>query len=105
MFWPRSWGPRPTDPAQAEAVTRERMTAVPMLIPVFAHRYLPAAPWPSGSPVFSVYQTDVIFYGDDLADYVAHEYHLPEASLRDHLPPVRIPFWSDLAVGAESDDL
>ena len=27
------------------------------------------------SPVFSVYQTDVIVFGDNLLDYLAHEFN------------------------------
>jgi len=29
------------------------------------------------SPVFSVHQTDVIYYGGNLLDYVAHEFKVP----------------------------
>jgi hypothetical protein len=54
--------------------------------------------------VFSVYQTDVIYYGADLGAYVAHEFRLgDEVSAKP--PGVRIPFWSDLAEGAEDVDL
>lgn len=103
-FWPRSWGPRPPDDGEAEALARTRMAAVPVLVPVYGHRYLPAAPAPAGSPVFSVYQTDVIYYGDDLADYIAYEFKVGEPS-QGHHPRTRIDFWSDLAEGAESEDL
>lgn len=34
----------------------------------------PADPIGPSAPVFSVYQTDVIIYGDDLLDYVQHEF-------------------------------
>ncbi len=34
----------------------------------------PADPTGPSAPVFSVYQTDVIIYGDDLLDYVQHEF-------------------------------
>ena len=54
--------------------TRECMQFVPMLIPIYSHRFLPGAPSPAGSPVFSVYQTDVIYCGSDLAAYVAAEF-------------------------------
>lgn len=67
------------------------------------HRYLTADPKYRPSPVFSVYQADVIYYGDDLLDYVAHEFKLPPP----HPLPDRahVPFWSDLAEGAEGRDL
>ena len=34
----------------------------------------PADPIGPSAPVFSVNQTDVIIYGDDLLDYVQHEF-------------------------------
>ena len=39
------------------------------LPPVF-----PADPIGSSAPVISVYQTEVIIYGDDLLNYVQHEF-------------------------------
>ncbi len=103
-FWPASWGSRPADDTTAEAVTRAEMTKVPTLIPIYGHRYLPAAPAPTGSPVFSVYQTDVIYYGDNLLDYVAHEFHTPPRHpTHDQRPHIR--FWSDLAKGVEDAEL
>lgn len=47
--------------------------------------------------MLSAYQTDVIYYGTDLADYCAYEY-LGERANRG--PVVRVPFWSDLIDGA-----
>jgi len=98
-FWPASWGPRPDD--AREAVARRRLAAVPTMVPVYAHRFLPSGPAPSGTPVFSIYQTDVIYYGSDLADYLTREFlhrsapaAMPDASLRT-------PFWSDLAEGID----
>ncbi len=77
-FWPASWGPRPNvDDVELEVLARGHLSRWHLLVPVFAHRYLPAAPAPLGSPVFSVMQTDVVHYGSDLVDYVRHELHLP----------------------------
>ena len=103
-FWPASWGPRPFEEAAALAVARERLSAVPRLVPLFGHRYLSAAPAPDPSPVFSVHQSDVIHYGADLDDYVRNEFWRTGSwSMKGEV--VRVPFWSDLAVGAESADL
>lgn len=101
-FWPASWGERPTRAAEAESLAREQLAAVPRLVPLFGHRCLAADPRYAPSPVFSVYQTDVIFYGDNLVDYVAREFGgvPPEPSER-----VRVPFWSALAEGVEDRDL
>jgi hypothetical protein len=102
-FWPLTWGTRPVDETEAVAVARRHLEEMPKLVPVYGHRYLPAAPAPSPAPVFSVYQTDVIYYGKDLVDYIEHEFGTTKPWTPG--PTARIPFWSDLAEGAESEDL
>jgi hypothetical protein len=58
---------------------------------------IPAEPFKPGNPVFSVYQTDIIIYGNDLLSYFAHEFagvatwHAPPPEAR------RIRFWPELA--------
>ena len=44
------------------------------MIPVYAHRYLPAGRGTHGHPVLSIYQTDIIVYGIALADYIHNEF-------------------------------
>ena len=101
-FWPASWGDRPEGQDEQERLARAHLARVPTLAPVFSHRYLTSAPQFSPSPVFSVHQTDVVFYGHNLLDYVAHEFGVPplQASARTY-----VPFWSDLAGDAENRDL
>lgn len=95
-FWWRAWGPQPSDLQEAMAVARKRLAAEPFLVPVYAHRYLPAEPHAAGNPVLSAYQTDIIYYGSDLRDYIRREFdkrgwhRSPVASVR------RIRFWSEL---------
>jgi hypothetical protein len=43
-FWPRSSGEGPEDTAAALDAARTRLIEVPKLVPVYGHRYLPAAP-------------------------------------------------------------
>lgn len=102
-FWPASWGERPPDDMEKERHARARLAGVPRLAPFFSHRYLTAGPEYRPSPVFSVYQADVIYYGEDLLDYLSQEFKLPPV----HPSPrrVHVPFWSDLAEGAGSQDL
>ncbi|SEG37032.1 hypothetical protein SAMN02982929_01872 [Saccharopolyspora kobensis] len=95
-FWPDRWGSRPASKPGALEKAREHLARVPVLLPVYGHRFLPAAPAGSGSPVFSVHQTDVIYYGADLADYIAREF-LPPTGAPLTWPTARIDFWSDLA--------
>jgi hypothetical protein len=73
-FWPEEWGAIPADLTQARTVARSHIERWPKLVPLWGHRFMPAAPAGVGAPVFSVWQTDVIFYGDDLLDYVHHEF-------------------------------
>lgn len=101
-FWPAPWGEKPADPEKALARARIRLENVPRLIPVYVHRYLAAGPGDVPSPVFSVYQTDVIYYGDNLLDYVSREFDTPPAH---PTPRPRVPFWSELADGLEDDEL
>jgi hypothetical protein len=76
-FWLEEWGQRPTSLEEALKVTTELVRAAPRLIPIFGHRMMPDEPHLPGNPVFSVHQTDIIYYGFDLADYLRHEFHLP----------------------------
>jgi len=100
-FWPLSWGSRPDDEGAALDIASKRMAQVPTLVPLYGHRYMPAAPAPTSSPVFSVHQTDVIYYGANLLSYLRCEFlHEPwTVAVAD--VKVRIPFWSDLAEGAK----
>ena len=96
MFWLEAWGPRPSELAEALQIARSHVAEAPRLIPVAGHRYLPAEPALPGNPVFSVYQTDIIYYGSNLATYLRCEFdQLPYAdAVHDSLR--RIRFWSDL---------
>lgn len=95
-FWPEEWGDRPGDIFTTLRVARERLMAIPKLVPLYAHRYLPAAPASSGAPVLSVHQTDVVCYGSSLLAYVRREFlGIPD----EERPTHHIEFWSDLAEG------
>ena len=73
-FWPAGWGARPRTAEARSAIVTERVARWPALVPLYSHRYMPAAPAGPGAPVFSVWQTDVIFYGSDLLDYLRREF-------------------------------
>jgi hypothetical protein len=69
------------------AKTQRLLANVPRLVPVYAHRYLPAGSGTSGHPVLSVHSlSDTIVYGVNLEDYVIQEFHEPE---------VTVAFWRD----------
>jgi hypothetical protein len=89
------WGERPASPDDRKEVLRSVVARAPKLIPLFNHRYLPEEPHEAGNPVFSVYQSDVIYYGTDLTDYFEREFtgwHC--RPWPDQIKHIR--FWSDL---------
>ena len=73
-FWRGEWGPRPPELDQALAAARERLTAAPVMVPVFSHRYLPSGQGVHGRAVLSMHQADIIVYGVDLVDYIGREF-------------------------------
>ena len=87
----------------ARCPARAHLDRVPKLVPVYSPRYRTSDPQFDPTPVYSVHQADVIFYGDDLLDYVAHEFGVPP--LDPSSDRTYVPFWSDLAEGAENRDL
>lgn len=95
-FWPNSWGRRPSRLADAFDVARRAVSEAPSLIPVYCHRYLPAEPGLAGNPVFSVYQTDIIRYGNDLASFFLAEFGAPDPPWTARSPR-QIRFWGELA--------
>jgi hypothetical protein len=54
----------------------------------------PREPNEAGNPIFSVHQTDIIYYGNDLVDYFHDEFHvpLPDWAVRG---PRSIRFWEE----------
>ena len=91
-FWYEGWGPRPPAPDEAVAVAHRYLMTVPRMIPLYAHRYLPAAL--AGHPVLSIYQTDIVCYGSNLGDWLHREFALGQPDPIGDRPTV--PFWRDL---------
>jgi len=92
-FWAKEWGEQPEELSVALELARKQIAGAPRLIPLFSHRYLPEEPCERGNPVFSVYQTDIIYYGSDLASYFANEFEIacPNWAAKE---PREIRFWS-----------
>jgi hypothetical protein len=92
-FWHPDWNARPCMIEDALSVASEAVKAAPRMIPIFAHRMIPAEPHEPDNPVYSIHQTDIIYYGFDLADYLRHEFNLPDrAAWPEEIRPIR--FWS-----------
>lgn len=93
-LWLEEWGAPPATTEEALAVARRELATVPRMIPVYGHRFLPAEPPQEGNPVFSIYQSDIIIYGNDLAAYLSAEFHIPNPT-RSPETPRDIRFWSE----------
>lgn len=87
-------GERPVELADALAVADAVVGAAPKLIPICGHRYVPDDPPEAGNPVLSVYQTDIIYYGYVLPNFLATEFEAPQPPLIPSQPRW-IRFWTD----------
>ena len=97
-LWHPSWGQRPAQMSTALDTARRHLARAPKMIPVYEHRYLPAGRGSYGHPVLSIYQTDIIVYGTDLAEYILSESQGWFISPNWTAPPM-VPFWSDFLTG------
>jgi hypothetical protein len=86
-------GERALSRPKHERLGRDRK-ASPKLVPLVSHRYLPSEPNEAGNPIFSIYQSDVIYYGADLADYFEREFGNTRTPVVGPARPIR--FWSEL---------
>lgn len=98
-FWMDEWGARPKDSEEAASLAHKMVAAAPVLVPVYGHRYIPSEPLEEGNPVFSVVQTDIIYYGNDLPDYLYEEFRVPRPPWARSTPR-RIRLWSELTEGS-----
>ncbi|AJE50458.1 hypothetical protein [Paenibacillus polymyxa] len=96
IFWPSEWGERPTDLQEAIDTCKREFLHVPKLIPIYGHRYIPEQPCEEGNPVFSVYQTDIIVYGESLQEYFKQEFGEKTYEQIDFEAVKTVRFWSDL---------
>ena len=74
-LWLPDWGGKPSDPKDQYAILKSAIDAAPKQIPIISHRYLPEEPHEAGNPVFSVVQSDIIYYGSSIEDYFQREFH------------------------------
>ena len=95
-FWTTElWGELPNTLQQKLSIATDNLKDYPKLIPIFAHRYISGEPNENDNPIYSVYQTDIIYYGYDLASYLANEFGFAlthDFELLDK-PKREIKFW------------
>jgi hypothetical protein len=94
-FWTDRWGQRPARMKDALRSANYQLARVPRMVPVYSHRYLAAGRGTFGHPVLSIYQTDIIVYGDDLLDYVDGEF-VRKSPVSQQFTTPTVDFWSEL---------
>jgi hypothetical protein len=98
-FWYDEWGKKPDDIETQTKTVEEYYKKYPPLIPIYSHRYIPAFPAEEGNPVFSVYQSDIIYYGYDLISYLCNEFRIKLLEYNIPEKPKYIEFWGKLVSG------
>lgn len=77
-FWFSGWGNKPENQEEKETVIANWLKKAPLLIPLYAHRFIISDPTNTDNPVLSFMGLDTIVYGRTLRHYLLHE-------LRDQL--------------------
>jgi len=95
-FWCDHWDPPPNDIEEAQRILLEHYCNAPKLIPIYSHRYMPFVPDKTNLPVFSIMQSDIIYYGTDLISYLEIEFGFRQYSDIKHAHFQYIDFWSNL---------
>ena len=97
MFWIEEWGIKSDNIDKNVTIAKSYYKTYPKMIPIRSHRYIPSKPYKAGNPVFSIYQTDIVYYGCDLAHYLANEFHFELSNNFTKIDePRHIKFWSDI---------
>ncbi|MGE6795190.1 MULTISPECIES: SMI1/KNR4 family protein [Psychrobacter] len=96
-FWIEEWGTKSDNVSENIATAKRHYKTYPKMIPIRSHRYIPSKPYKAANPVFSIYQTDIIYYGYDLAHYFAHEFRFELSDKFSEIDEPRfIEFWGDI---------
>lgn len=92
--WCEEWGNEPETKQELEHIIRTRLKSAPMLIPIYSHRYIPA--YSDAPPVFSVHGVDLVYYGENLEQYLQVEFGWKKHNQLKMEDIDYIPFWSDV---------
>lgn len=103
--WLAHWGDKPKTLEEALEIARRDFRSWPKLLPISGHRFLPTEPSLPDNPVFSIVQTDIIYYGRNLADYLLNEFCPPPRFKSDWVFARKIPIWSDFAESTDGFDV
>jgi hypothetical protein len=95
-FWMKEWGEKPSSLKDAMEVATMYYNKAPKLIPICSHRYISSTPLEKGNPIMSVFQTDIIYYGENLYSYLLVEFGFKKYEDIVFKEIKSIPFWSDI---------
>jgi hypothetical protein len=95
-FWYEPWGIKPEKLLDACNICINEINNAPKLIPIYSHRYIAMEPNEINNPIFSVHQTDIIYYGVNLISYLEVEFGFKDYSSLDLTSIKHIRFWSDI---------
>lgn len=96
QYWHPLLGVRPPDVDDAVTHALAVVRSAPPLIPIYRHRFITTHAGAQPRAVLSVWQAnDSIFYGNDLADYLAREFDIDRPEWATDEPPP-VPVWEDL---------
>jgi hypothetical protein len=98
-FWYDEWGEKPDKIEDKIKIAKQYYRKYPVLIPIYSHRYIPSFPIEEGNPIFSVYQSDIVYYGNDLISYFCNEFKINMKEYNVFESPKYIEFWGRIAEG------
>lgn len=92
-FWLDVWGEKPLNLDSRKDHFDKISNQCPVLIPLYKHRYMSTS-YTGGNPVYSVYNSDIICAGNDLASWMKTEFNL---ALPQHYQADKksVQFWDD----------
>lgn len=73
-FWLYEWGEKPIEYKEQIKIAKYNYDKAPKMIPINGHRYIPECPKEVNNPIFSIYQTDIIYYGSNFYNYLLNEF-------------------------------
>ncbi len=95
-LWCDNWGQKTDSIEEAKRIFLKHYAAAPQMIPIYSHRYIPFIKDNMKIPVFSIMQSDIIYYGPDLSTYLEIEFGFREYRGIQNKKYEYIDFWSDL---------
>jgi hypothetical protein len=95
MEWLEDWGDLPNSKEDRCNFIISKLKSADLLIPIFEHRYM-STQYTKDNPIFSIYGTDIICYGEDLFQYLMIEFKYQKHSVINYYELKKVEFWSDL---------